>query len=65
MDTTVKNVLRQHEYIVAAMDNNQKGFPKKYQRYGVTNKFVKLTAKWKKMFSINLFGVAILVVMIL
>ena len=30
METTVKNVLHKHDFIVAALDNDQKGFPKKF-----------------------------------
>ena len=50
METTVKNVLEKHDFIVATLDNNQKGFPKTFQRYGVSNKFVKVTASFFKLY---------------
>ena len=51
VEKTVMNVLSQQKYIVAAMDNNQKGYPKKYQRYGISNQFIKVTASFFKLYS--------------
>ena len=44
------SVLYQSKYSVAILDNNQKGHPSKFQRYGSSNKFVKVTARYFREF---------------
>ena len=36
---------------IATLDNNQKGHPKKFQRFGSSNKFVKVTARYFRQYS--------------
>ena len=43
MPNTVHNLLQKCNTTVCCLDNNQKGHPLKFQRYGVSNKFVKVT----------------------
>ena len=50
MEQNVKSILDKETFIIAALDNNQKGFPKKHQRFGVCNKFVKVTASMFKKY---------------
>ena len=35
---------------IATLDNNQKGHPNKYQRFGSSNKFVKVTARYFRQY---------------
>ena len=45
------SVLYKNKYSVAVLDNNQKGHPSKFQRFGSSNKFVKVTARYFREFS--------------
>lgn len=38
-------LLKEEKKIVCCLDNNQKGFPLKYQRGGISNKYVKVHLK--------------------
>ena len=42
-DSKIHQRLIEEDKIVCCLDNNQKGNPLKYQRYGKSNKFVKVT----------------------
>ena len=42
--------LYQSKYTVATLDNNQKGHPSKFQRFGSSNTFVKVTARYFRQF---------------
>ena len=44
MAHTLKKELSPIKNFMCSLDNNQKGQPLKYQRYGSSNKFVKVTA---------------------
>ena len=46
MDAVITESLREHVEIVGAIDNNQKGYSLTCQRFGSSNKFVKVTAKF-------------------
>jgi len=46
MDNAIKSLLQDHTVIVAAIDNNQKGHNVTFQRFGSSNKFVKVTARF-------------------
>ena len=43
MTESIHNCLRDHDSIVACIDNNQKGFAMKYQRFGNSNRYIKVT----------------------
>ncbi len=57
MNSVVHNSLRDnHDVTVCCMDNNQRGHPMKFQRNGVSNRFVKVTGRIIKeatLFDIN------------
>ena len=42
-EVDISDVVKNEQYIVSTLDNNQKGYPKKIQRFGVCNDFVKVT----------------------
>ena len=46
----VSSELYKTKTTVATLDNNQKGHPHKYQRFGSSNKFVKVTARYFRQF---------------
>lgn len=43
MTESIYNCLKEQQRIVACIDNNQKGFAMKYQRFGNSNTFIKVT----------------------
>ena len=45
MNARVKALLQKKNVFVATLDNNQKGYPIKNPRYGMNNKFVKVTGR--------------------
>jgi hypothetical protein len=57
MNSVLHNLLRDnHDITVCCMDNNQQGHPMKFQRNGVSNRFIKVTGRIIKeatLFSIN------------
>ena len=44
MKLKTQSILADESFIVECIDNNQKVFPKKNQRFGMSNEFVKVTA---------------------
>jgi hypothetical protein len=57
MNLVVHNLLRDnHDVTVCCMDNNQRGYPMKFQMNGVSNWFVKVTVRLIKeatLFDVN------------
>ena len=45
MNETVSKLVCGEAWLCAAMDNNQKGHPLNFQRYGSSNKFFKVTGR--------------------
>ena len=48
---SASSLLYKSKVTVATLDNNQKGHPNKYQRFGSSNKFVKVTARYFKNYT--------------
>ena len=48
MDNTIRSCLQEQNFLVVALDNNQKGHQVKFQRNGKSNNFVRVSAQMHK-----------------
>ena len=46
MNLRIQEMMSTKKYLVATLDNNQKGHNKKFQRDGTSNDFIKVTGRY-------------------